>query len=259
MQNKTKISPTTCSKNKPSKPQYHWPKPPLITTTSKYQTYKTTIKFLKPNPIPKINHKQSKQIKGFRSKWGQADFGGGEASCLASSKRGWWRQAALASEAKRAAWRVASDVGEGEWHWHQRRCKLLGKWRRQPLASDGGKWSLQTRGDGGSLIGEGGLICEGSVRVREGEEMWFEEEREREHRLERQIYEKREKKLNKKKMSTSVRTIPKMERYCSRISKFIGFRKPHEKGFLVFGVSNAKYLVCQMPNIWYLAHLLVML
>ena len=71
--------------------------------------------------------------------------------------------------------------------------------------------------------------------------------------------EKREKKLNKKKISTSVRTIPKMERYCSRISKFIGFRKPHEKGFLVFGVSNAKYLVCQMPNIWYLAHLLVML
>ena len=42
--------------------------------------------------------------------------------------------------------------------------------------------------------------------------------------------------------STSVRTVPKMERYYSRVSKFIGFRTPHEKGFLVFSVTNAKYL-----------------
>ena len=42
--------------------------------------------------------------------------------------------------------------------------------------------------------------------------------------------------------STSIRTIPKMKRYCSRVSKFIGYRTPHEKGFLVFGMPNAKYL-----------------
>ena len=64
---------------------------------------------------------------------------------------------ALASKEMQATWQVEEATS--------------GKWRRQPLASDGGKWSLQTRGDGGSLIGEGGLICEGSVRVREGEEM----------------------------------------------------------------------------------------
>ena len=40
----------------------------------------------------------------------------------------------------------------------------------------------------------------------------------------------------------SIRTIPKMKRYCSRVSKFIWYRTPHENGFLVFGVPNVKYL-----------------
>ena len=42
--------------------------------------------------------------------------------------------------------------------------------------------------------------------------------------------------------STSVCTIPKIEWYRSHMSKFIGYRTPHEKGFLVFGVLNVKYL-----------------
>ena len=48
--------------------------------------------------------------------------------------------------------------------------------------------------------------------------------------------------------STTVYTIPKMERYCSHVSKFIEFRTPHEKSFLVFGVLNAKYLAFGTPD-----------
>ena len=48
--------------------------------------------------------------------------------------------------------------------------------------------------------------------------------------------------------STSIRTIPKMERYYLRMSKFIGYRTSHEKGFLVFGVPNAKYLAFGTPD-----------
>ena len=34
------------------------------------------------------------------------------------------------------------------------------------------------------------------------------------------------------------------------------FKTLDESGFLEFGVSNAKCLVCQMPNIWHLTHLM---
>ena len=54
--------------------------------------------------------------------------------------------------------------------------------------------------------------------------------------------------MNKKKINTSVDTVIKMEWYCSRVSKFIGYRTPHDKGFLVFGVSNAKYLAFDTPD-----------
>ena len=37
-------------------------------------------------------------------------------------------------------------------------------------------------------------------------------------------------------------TIPKMERYCSCVPNIIAFRTSHRRGFLVFGVPNAKYL-----------------
>ena len=39
-----------------------------------------------------------------------------------------------------------------------------------------------------------------------------------------------------------------MERYCSCVSKLIGFKTPHKKGFLVFGVPNAKYLAFSTPD-----------
>ena len=57
--------------------------------------------------------------------------------------------------------------------------------------------------------------------------------------------------MNKKVIfffSTSVCTVPKMEQYCSCVSKFIRFRTPHEKSFLVFDVPNAKYLTFGTPN-----------
>ena len=48
--------------------------------------------------------------------------------------------------------------------------------------------------------------------------------------------------------STSVCTVPKTEQYCSRVSKFIRFRIPHEKSFFMFDVPNAKYLTFDTPN-----------
>ena len=54
-------------------------------------------------------------------------------------------------------------------------------------ASNQQQWSLQTRGNGSGLIGKG----EG---INEGEGIWFEEEREREHGLERDKFVRRERK-----------------------------------------------------------------
>ena len=52
----------------------------------------------------------------------------------------------------------------------------------------------------------------------------------------------------------AVRTIPKMERYCSCVLKFIGFRTSHEKGFLVFDVPNVvvgtSYLWSTVEAVW---------
>ena len=39
-----------------------------------------------------------------------------------------------------------------------------------------------------------------------------------------------------------------MRRYCSLVPNFLAFRTPHESGFLVFGVSNAKYLAFDIPD-----------
>ena len=43
-------------------------------------------------------------------------------------------------------------------------------------------------------------------------------------------------------------TIPKMERYCSCVLNIITFRTSHGRGFLVFGVPNAKYLAFGTPD-----------
>ena len=52
----------------------------------------------------------------------------------------------------------------------------------------------------------------------------------------------------KKKISIFIRTVPKMERYCSCVVKIITFGTSHKRGFLVFGVSNAKYLAFGTPD-----------
>ena len=44
------------------------------------------------------------------------------------------------------------------------------------------------------------------------------------------------------------RTILKMERYCSCVPNIIALRTSHGRGFLVFGVPNAKYLAFGTPD-----------
>ena len=48
--------------------------------------------------------------------------------------------------------------------------------------------------------------------------------------------------------SIFIRTIPKMERYCSHGVKIMRFETPYKRGFLVFDVSNAKYLAFDTPD-----------
>ena len=55
--------------------------------------------------------------------------------------------------------------------------------------------------------------------------------------------EEREKIIkNNKIYRIVVRTLLFLRRYYLSVSNFLAFRTPHESGFLVFGVSNAKYL-----------------
>ena len=77
----------------------------------------------------------------------------------------------------------------------------------------------------------------------------MEERRKKVRERERKKSNKEERGMNKKKyiyiyiffFNTSIHTVPKMEQYCSYVSKFIRFGTPHEKGFLVFGVPNVSY------------------
>ena len=70
----------------------------------------------------------------------------------------------------------------------------------------------------------------------------------KEEREERKSRRKRGNELKKKKISIFIRTVPKMERYCSCVVKIITFGTSHERGFLVFCVPNAKYLAFGTPN-----------
>ena len=68
---------------------------------------------------------------------------------------------------------------------------------------------------------------------------------------EKQICEKREKKSNKFFFfwfGICVRTIPNLEQYCSLVPNVLAFKTPAIRCFLVFGVSNAKYLAFGTPN-----------
>ena len=42
--------------------------------------------------------------------------------------------------------------------------------------------------------------------------------------------------------------LPYLRLYCLLIQNILAFRKPVESGFLVFGVSNAKYLAFDTPD-----------
>ena len=74
----------------------------------------------------------------------------------------------------------------------------------------------------------------------------MEERRKKVRERERKKSNKEERGMKKKNIyiyifNTSIHTVPKMEQYCSYVSKFIRFGTPHEKGFLVFGVPNVSY------------------
>ena len=45
-----------------------------------------------------------------------------------------------------------------------------------------------------------------------------------------------------------VHTMPKMRAYCNMSQIFSTFSTPHDALFLVFGVSNAKYLAFGTPD-----------
>ena len=60
-----------------------------------------------------------------------------------------------------------------------------------------------------------------------------------------------ERKENKKILNTysiSVRTLSYLKAYCSLMPNILAFTTPDKSGFLVFGVSNAKYLAFDTPD-----------
>ena len=100
------------------------------------------------------------------------------------------------------------------------------------------------------------MVLEKERRSKKGrvEERWEDEgsgvesKKKNKEREERVINEEREREGIKKKFSTFVHTVPKMEWHSLPVSKFIGFIAPRGKSFLVFGVSNIKYLAFDTPN-----------
>ena len=70
----------------------------------------------------------------------------------------------------------------------------------------------------------------------------------KEEREERKSRRKRGNELKKKKISIFIRTVPKMERYCSCVVKIITFGTSHKRSILMFGVPNAKYLAFGTHN-----------
>ena len=59
--------------------------------------------------------------------------------------------------------------------------------------------------------------------------------------------EEREK-IIKKIYRIVIRMLLYLRRHCSLMPNILAFRTPHESGFLVFGVSNAKYLAFDTPD-----------
>ena len=78
-------------------------------------------------------------------------------------------------------------------------------------------------------------------------------ERERRKKVIKQERQERKSKRKREEMnfffSIFIHTVPKMEQYCSCVViKIITFGTPHERGFLVFGVPNGKYLAFGTPD-----------
>ena len=128
---------------------------------------------------------------------------------------------AASAEAKQVAWRVASaevsDVGvRGE---------------ASCLASGGGELLVS---------GGGELLVSGRGKAVGVEIIVAEREREREEKK-----TERKEKIIKKLIflyNISGHTVLSLERYCLYMPNVLAFDTPHERGFLVFGVPNAKYL-----------------
>ena len=83
--------------------------------------------------------------------------------------------------------------------------------------------------------------------MREVDEREREREREREKKGDN-MTERREKIIKKLIFTYSIfgRTVLFLERNCSYVPNVLAFGTPHERGFLVFGVPNAKYLAYLM-------------
>ena len=63
--------------------------------------------------------------------------------------------------------------------------------------------------------------------------------------------EREKRKENKKILKTyaiSIRTISYLRAYCSLMPNILAFTTFDESGFLVFGMSNAKYLAFDTPD-----------
>ena len=131
---------------------------------------------------------------------------------------------------------------------------------------------MSVEASGVGIRGEASCLASGGGELRVERSLWrilreAEIERERgERRAERKVREADEREREKKKgdkmierrekiikklisaYSISGRTVLFLERNCSYVPNVLAFGTPHERGFLVFGVPNAKYLAFGTPD-----------
>ena len=76
------------------------------------------------------------------------------------------------------------------------------------------------------------------------------DERQKEKKEKKKTWKRREKTIKKLIFINSMadRTVLFLERNCSHVPNVLAFGTPHEGGFLVFGVPNAKYLAFGTPD-----------
>ena len=116
-------------------------------------------------------------------------------------------------------------------------------WRRQVAWSSIGRGEASCLASGGGELlvsGGGELLVSGRGKAVGVEIIVAEREREREEKK-----TERKEKIIKKLIflyNISGHTVLSLERYCLYMPNVLAFDTPHERGFLVFGVPNAKYL-----------------